>query len=76
MNQLGDAILVMIFLHWFGFPWSLGFVVVMAALGFPVWALLLWVGFACTWAVVRAVQMERRFQREDREQAAREGRVL
>ena len=40
------------------------------------WALLLWVGFACTWTVVRAVQMERRFQREDREQAAREGRVL
>jgi len=41
MNQLGDAILVMIFLHWFGFPWSLGFVVVMAALGFPVWVLRL-----------------------------------
>jgi len=77
VDQLVEAILVMIILRWFGFSWSVGIVlVVLGVLGSPLWLLLLWLGGACFVPVVRAVQMERRFQREDREQAAREGRVL
>jgi len=70
MDQLGNAILIMIFLRWFGFPWSVGILGVFAALGFPPWLLLLWLVGACSLPVVRAVRFERECQRADREQAA------
>jgi len=73
VDQLVEAILVMIILRWFGFSWFVGIVlVVLGVLGSPLWLLLLWLGGACFVPVVRAVRFERECQREDREQLERE----